>query len=97
MSHVTVSINGRQVRLACSEGEEAHFTRLVGDFDKLIGELCEHHGELGDARLTLMAALTVADDLAEARSKLQKLEAEVAAMQEARAASAERSNVRSCR
>jgi cell division protein ZapA len=93
MSHVTVTINGRQVRLACADGEEAHLARLAGDFDKLIAKLREHHGEIGDARLTIMAALTVADDLAEARSKFQKLEAEVAAMQEARAASAERNKL----
>jgi cell division protein ZapA len=45
-------------------------------------------GEIGDSRLTVMAALMVADELAEAGRKLKRLEAEHAALQEARGAAA---------
>jgi cell division protein ZapA len=89
MSQVTVTINGRQFRLACEDGQEGHLTRLAGELDKRIEELRTRFGEIGDTRLTIMAALMVADEVAENSTKLRKLEEELAALQEARVASAE--------
>ena len=89
MSQVTVSINGRQFRLACEDGQEAHLKRLAAELDRRIEELRTRFGEIGDTRLTIMAALMVADELAESGLKLSKLEAELASMQDARVASAE--------
>ena len=90
MSQVTVTINGRQFRMACEDGQETHLSRLAQDLDQRIEKLRVKFGEIGDTRLTVMAALTVADELAETGGKLRKLEEELAALQEARAASAER-------
>jgi cell division protein ZapA len=90
MSQITVTINGRQFRMACEDGQESHLLRLAQDLDQRIGQLRVKFGEIGDARLTVMAALTVADELAETGGKLRKLEEELTALQEARAASAER-------
>ena len=91
MSQVTVTINGRQFRLACEDGQEGHLTRLAAELDKRIEELRTRFGEIGDTRLTIMAALMVADEVAENSLKLRKLEEELAALQEARVASAEHS------
>src|SRR5262245_17797903 len=52
MSHVTVTINGRQYRMACEDGQENHLIGLARDFDQRIIELHERFGEIGDARLT---------------------------------------------
>jgi cell division protein ZapA len=90
MSQVTVTINGRQFRMACEDGQESHLLRLAQDLDQRIEKLRVSFGEIGDTRLTVMAALTVADELAEAGGRLRKLEEELASLQEARAASAER-------
>src|SRR5579862_526698 len=90
MSQITVTINGRQFRMACEDGQETHLSRLAQDLDQRIEKLRVKFGEIGDTRLTVMAALTVADELAETGGKLRKLEEEIAALQEARAASAER-------
>jgi cell division protein ZapA len=92
MSHVTVTINGRQFRLACEDGEEGHLARLAADLDKRIEDLRARHGAIGDARLTIMAALTIADEVAETSAKVRKIEVELAALQDARVASAERIN-----
>lgn len=86
MSHVTVTINGRQFRLACEDGEEAHLAGLAAGLDRRIADLRTRHGEIGDARLTVMAALTIADDVAEAQARLRKLEAEFASLGDARSA-----------
>ena len=90
MSQITVTINGRQFRMACEDGQETHLARLAQDLDQRIGKLREKFGAIGDTRLTVMAALTVADELAETGSRLRKLEEELASLHEARVASAER-------
>ncbi len=91
-SQVTVTINGRQFRMACENGQESHLLRLAQDLDQRIERLRATFGEIGDTRLTVMAALTVADELADAGGRLRRLEEDLAGMQEARAVSAERAN-----
>ena len=91
MTQVTVTINGRQFRMACEDGEEAHLTQLAEDLDQRISRLRLRFGEIGDTRLTVMAALTLADEVAEAKAKLKNIEPEMTGLQEARALSADRS------
>jgi cell division protein ZapA len=90
MSQVTVTINGRQFRMACEDGQESHLLRLAQDLDQRIEQLRANFGEIGDTRLTVMAALTVADELADTTAKLRRVEEDLAALQDARVASAER-------
>ena len=90
MPQVSVTINGRQFRMACEDGEEAHLQQLAADLDQRIGRLRARFGEIGDTRLTVMAALTLADELAETKEKLQRLEPELAALQDASVVSADR-------
>jgi cell division protein ZapA len=88
MPQVSVTINSRQFRMACEDGEEAHLMRLADDLDQRISRLRARFGEIGDTRLTVMAALTLADELSEAKEKMQRSEAEVAALQDASVVSA---------
>ena len=90
MPQVNVTINGRSFRMACEDGEEAHLLRLAEDLDQRIARLRTRFGEIGDTRLTVMAALTLADELAETKDKLQRLEPELTALQDASAVSADR-------
>ena len=69
MAQVSVTIDGRRYRVACNEGEEARLESLAGMIDDKIGELRASFGEIGDQRLVVMAALTIADNLAEARDE----------------------------
>ena len=89
MSQVTVTINGRQFRMACEDGQEGHLIRLAEDLDRRIEGLRSRFGEIGDTRLTVMAALTVADELADVTGRLRKIEQELSGLQEARVASAD--------
>ena len=90
MSQVNVTINGRQFRMACEDGQEAHLQQLARELDERIVALRGQFGEIGDARLTVMAALMVADELAEAGKKLKRLEEDHAALQNARGAASDR-------
>jgi cell division protein ZapA len=76
MAHVNVTINGRQYRMACEDGQEDHLRGLAEAFDRRIADLRTNFGEIGDMRLTVMAALMVADELSEVSRRLGALEAE---------------------
>ena len=91
MSEVTVTINARQYRMACENGQEDHLLALSQDLDQRIAQLRTSFGEVGDTRLTVMAALTIADELAEAGKSIRRLEEELASLKEARVASSDRS------
>ena len=90
MGSVNVTINSRQYRIGCEDGQESHLEELAKDFDARIAELRERIGEVGDARLTIMAALTVADDLSELKNEMGRLKDNIASLQNARNVSAER-------
>ena len=90
MAQVNANIAGRQFRLACEDGQEEHLQALAKDIDARIIELRRKFGEIGDTRLTVMAALTVADELVEAGRRIRRLEEEIAALQDARVVSSDR-------
>ena len=90
MAQVNATIAGRQFRLACEDGQEEHLEKLAQKLDQRIVELRKKFGEIGDTRLTVMAALTVADELSEAMKRIRRLEEELVAMQDARVATADR-------
>ena len=95
MAQVNTTIAGRQFRLACEDGQEDHLQALAKDIDERIIDLRRKFGEIGDTRLTVMAALMIADELVEAMQKMRRLEEEVAALQDARLVSADRARAAS--
>jgi len=95
MAQVNATIAGRQFRLACEDGQEEHLQALAYDLDQRIIDLRAKFGEIGDTRLTVMAALMVADELSEAAHKIRRLEEEATALQDARVVSADRAKAAS--
>ncbi|MEN3931205.1 cell division protein ZapA [Microvirga sp. W0021] len=93
MPQVMVNIAGRSYRMACGEGEEAHLEGLAELFDSRINEMREAFGEIGDMRLHVMAALTVADEVMELRKKLEKTQAELDDVKSLASAGDERSTI----
>jgi cell division protein ZapA len=90
MNHINVTINGRQYRMACEEGQEGRLLRLAESLETRIGSLRGKFGEIGDARLTVMAALTVCDELQDAGNRIRALEEEVLALSDVRTVAADR-------
>ena len=90
MAQVNVTISGKTYRMACEDGQEEHLTGMAEQLNQSIDHLRARFGEIGDQRLTVMAAITLADQNAEADRRLQQLRAEVAGLEEARAAVVER-------
>jgi len=90
MAQVSVNIGGRVYRMACDDGQEQHLMRLARELDEKLVQLREAFGEIGDTRLTVMAAIMVADELSEARRRIRALEQEIEGLHETRLAAADR-------
>jgi cell division protein ZapA len=90
MAQVNVTISGKTYRMACEDGQEEHLEGMAERLNASIEHLRQRFGEIGDQRLTVMAAITLADQQAEAERRLQQVQAEVAGLDEARAAVVER-------
>jgi len=68
MGQITVSINHQTYSLACRDGEEERLTALAQKVDERARDLAGRLGQVGEARLMLMVALLLADELEEAAS-----------------------------
>ena len=93
MSHINVTINGRQYRMACEEGQEVRLLKLAESLETRIQSLRGKFGEIGDARLTVMAALTVCDELVDTSNRVRTLEQELTELRDFRNAAVERARM----
>jgi len=93
MSHINVTINGRQFRMACEEGQEVRLLKLAENFEARIQMLRGKFGEIGDARLTVMAALTACDELVDTGNRIRALERELTELRDFRNAAVERTRM----
>lgn len=66
MSTVTIAVNGRSYSIICDNGQEDHLRRLGQSLDKRVTELAAGLGQIGEARLLLLAALSALDELSDA-------------------------------
>jgi cell division protein ZapA len=74
MPQVEIMVNDRAYKVACASGQEERLMKLADYFDRQVRRLAGDLGQIGDQRLFLLAALTVCDDLHEARGKLDAME-----------------------
>ena len=72
MGQVVVKINGRDFVLRCADGQEPRLRRLAQYVDAKIGEFVKTLGQVGEARLILLAALAIADELSDANDALER-------------------------
>src|ERR1700730_17748275 len=78
MAELAVMIDGRVYRVACDEGEEVRLGDLAQLVDAKISALRQQFGVIGVQRPFIMAAMTLADERAEASARVRELEAELA-------------------
>ena len=72
MGQVVVKVNGRDFALSCPDGQEPRIRRLAQYVDAKISEFTRTVGQVGEARLVLLAALVIADELSDANDALQQ-------------------------
>lgn len=72
MAEVVITINGRVFPLTVADGEEPRIRRLASYVDGKVGEFVKAHGQVGEARLILLAALVIADELSDTNDLVQR-------------------------
>ena len=65
MGQVSIKINDRDYDVACADGEEDHVTQLAAQVSTRVEQLVNSVGQLGEARMLLMACLVLADEVSE--------------------------------
>lgn len=70
MGEVAVTIGGRRYPITCDDGQEEHVAALAAYVDRRANALAATVGEVGEARLLVMASLVVADEMAEIEGAL---------------------------
>ncbi len=73
MAEVVITFNHRTYRFACGEGEEERLRAIAAYLKTKLDALSAEHGQVGDERLVLMAALLIADELFDARADIDSL------------------------
>lgn len=74
MAQVDIDINGRQYKVACDDGQEDRLKQLAAYYDRHVTGLARDIGQIGDARLMLLAALSLCDELFETKKRISELE-----------------------
>lgn len=73
MGVATLTINGRNYEVSCDDGQEGHLQKLAEHVDERVRQLADSVGQVGEARLLVMASLLVADELYDAYRQIHLL------------------------
>ena len=87
MAQVTIKINGYAYNVGCEDGQEGHLQSMATQIESRIDSIKALGGTSGEARLLMLAALLMADELHDTKAELEALRA--AAPRTARPAKAE--------
>ncbi len=63
MGQVTVRVGGYSHPVSCEDGQERHLADLAAEVDKRVNSIKAMGGQFGEARLLLLAALLLADEV----------------------------------
>ena len=73
MAEVDITINGRSYRISCKDGEEERIKSLSSLINNQVQKLSEKIGQLGEARMILLAALVLLDKSDEVEQEAEKI------------------------
>jgi len=67
MAQVTIRINGYSYTVGCEDGQEEHLQLMAAEIEQRIASIKAIGGQSGEARLLMLAALLLADELHDTR------------------------------
>ena len=73
MAEVDITINGRSYRISCKDGEEERIKSLTTLINNQVQKLSEKIGQLGEARMILLASLVLLDKSDEVEKEAEKI------------------------
>jgi cell division protein ZapA len=68
MAQVTIRINGYAYTVGCEDGQEQHLQYMAAEIEQRINSIKAIGGQSGEARLLMLAALLLADELHDVRT-----------------------------
>lgn len=72
MPEVHLTVNGRSYPVSCEDGEEKRIKELAHYVDRKTQEFVAKLGQIGEARLLVLAALVITDELADAHAATRR-------------------------
>ena len=85
MAQVTVKINGYAYTVGCEDGQENHLAAMAQQVENRGQSIKALGGSAGEARLLVLTALLMADELHDQTLLLEKLKAELSKPSESEA------------
>jgi cell division protein ZapA len=79
MAQVTLRINGYAYTIGCKDGEEKHLEAMGAEVSRRVEGVRAAAGPSGEARMLVMAAILMADDIFDLRSRLEAAQATTSA------------------
>ena len=73
MAEVDITINGRSYRISCKDGEEERIKSLATLINNQVQKLSEKIGQLGEARMILLASLVLLDKSDEVEKEAESI------------------------
>ena len=73
MAEVDITINGRSYRISCKDGEEERIKSLSSLINNQVQRLSEKIGQLGEARMILLASLVLLDKSDEVEKEAERI------------------------
>ena len=73
MAEVDIIINNRTYRISCKDGEEDRIKLLSSRIDAEVKLLANKIGQLGEARMILLAALVLLDKFDDDQEKMEEI------------------------
>lgn len=78
MAQVTIRINGYAYTVGCADGQEPHLASMAAEVDQRIEKIKASIGPSGEARLVVLAALMMADELHDLRQEFATMKKQLA-------------------
>ncbi len=73
MAQLTVKINGYPYLLQCEDGQEEHLQAMAAHVESRIEDIKAHGNQSGEARLLVLAALLLSDELHDLRAEMAQM------------------------
>ena len=73
MADVDIIINSRTYRISCKDGEEDRIKSLSSQINNEVKSLVSKIGQLGEARMILLAALVLLDKSDDNQDKMEEI------------------------
>jgi cell division protein ZapA len=77
MAQLTIRINGYSYTVACEDGQEPHLQAMAAEVESQVDKLKALGTQSGEAKLLVLSALLLADELHDARKQLEEAQRQI--------------------